>query len=84
MTDSNGGRKQYPEYYQHLKELVAKVSEGIPGTMGAFARLHKEATAEGVLETKTKELISLGIAIAVRCDGCISYMRFLRPSAWRF
>ena len=28
---------------------------------------------DGALEKKAKELIALGIGIAVRCDGCISY-----------
>tara|TARA_R110002051_G_scaffold104456_3_gene177126 strand:+ start:650 stop:865 length:216 start_codon:yes stop_codon:yes gene_type:complete len=31
------------------------------------------STADGVLTSKTKELISLGIAITVRCDGCIAF-----------
>lgn len=29
--------------------------------------------AHGVLDSKTKELIALGIAITVRCDGCIAF-----------
>ncbi|THH37464.1 carboxymuconolactone decarboxylase family protein [Aliishimia ponticola] len=32
-----------------------------------------EATAEGALSTKVKELIAFGIAISVRCDGCIAH-----------
>jgi AhpD family alkylhydroperoxidase len=35
--------------------------------------LHKQAVAEGILSPKIKELISLGIAVTVRCDGCIAY-----------
>ena len=45
----------------------------IPETMNGFQSLHKSAVAEGELSTKTKELISLGIAISVRCDGCIAF-----------
>ncbi|MCL4854374.1 MAG: carboxymuconolactone decarboxylase family protein [Bryobacteraceae bacterium] len=41
--------------------------------MAGFAALHTAAVADGALNTKTKELIALGIAIGVRCDGCISY-----------
>ena len=41
--------------------------------MKAFASLHKASIADGALSSKTKELISLGIAITVRCEGCISY-----------
>lgn len=66
-------KKQYPEYYKHLKELVGRLSAQLPGPMASFAELHTAAMADGALNTKTKELIALGIAIAVRCDGCITY-----------
>ena len=36
-----------------------------------FQGLMKDATAEGGLSVKTKELIALGIGIAVRCEPCI-------------
>ncbi|KAA3644270.1 MAG: carboxymuconolactone decarboxylase family protein [Chloroflexi bacterium] len=41
--------------------------------MGAFGRLHQNAVADSVLSAKVKELIALGIAITVRCDGCIAF-----------
>ncbi|MBD3299461.1 MAG: carboxymuconolactone decarboxylase family protein [candidate division Zixibacteria bacterium] len=41
--------------------------------MSAFMRLHQAAIADGALDTKTKELISLAIGITVRCDGCIAF-----------
>lgn len=63
----------YPEHYDKLKKLVGELGTKIPGTMGGFGQLHKEAVASGSIDTKTKELISLGIAIAVRCDGCIAF-----------
>jgi AhpD family alkylhydroperoxidase len=66
-------RKKYPEYYTHLRELVGRVCAELPGPMAGFAALHTTAVADGALNTKTKELIALGIAIVVRCDGCISY-----------
>ena len=31
------------------------------------------ATAGGALDTRTKELIALGIAVAIRCDGCVAF-----------
>jgi AhpD family alkylhydroperoxidase len=31
------------------------------------------ATAAKALDAKTKELIALGIAVAVRCDDCIAF-----------
>ena len=37
-----------------------------------YAALSSAAMAPGVLDAKTKELIALGIAVAIRCDGCIA------------
>jgi len=31
------------------------------------------AITEGALDAKTKELMALAIAVAVRCDGCIAF-----------
>ena len=41
--------------------------------MGGFAGLHKAATTKGALDTRAKELIALGIAVAVRCESCIAF-----------
>ena len=65
--------KNYPEYHEHLQQLMGKLSGEIPGPMGGFGRLHQSAIADGVLSAKVKELIALGIAITVRCDGCIAF-----------
>jgi len=39
--------------------------------MKGFNEVHHAATADGALSTKEKELIALGIAVAVRCSHCI-------------
>ena len=52
---------------------MGELGAEIPATMSGFNSLHKASTAEGVLSSKTKELIALGIAITVRCDGCIAF-----------
>ena len=41
--------------------------------MKGFGSLHAASLKSGALETKTKELIALGIAITARCEGCIAY-----------
>jgi len=41
--------------------------------MKAFASLAQAALVEGTLNLKTKELIALGISVAVRCDDCIAF-----------
>jgi AhpD family alkylhydroperoxidase len=66
-------RKNYPEYYGNLQKLMQKLGNELPAPMTAFGQLHHAAVDGGVLSAKVKELIALGIAITVRCDGCISY-----------
>lgn len=64
-----------PNHPEQMKELYATMGElgkEIPQTMAAFSKLHHAACAEGALDAKTKELIALGIAIAIRCAGCIT------------
>ncbi|OQA38863.1 MAG: Carboxymuconolactone decarboxylase family protein [Chloroflexi bacterium ADurb.Bin325] len=63
----------YPKHREHIQKLVAQLGKEIPDTMAAFGQLHNAAAADGALSSKEKELIALGIAIALRCDGCIAY-----------
>jgi AhpD family alkylhydroperoxidase len=63
----------YPDYREKLNNLVAQLRDEIPDTMKGFGSLHSAATKKGALDAKMKELIALGIAISVRCEGCIAY-----------
>ncbi|MGH1468775.1 MAG: carboxymuconolactone decarboxylase family protein [Bdellovibrionales bacterium] len=65
--------KDFPGHYKELNEWMQKLGQQIPGPMAGFAKLHEESVKDGALDQKTKELIALGIAITVRCDGCISF-----------
>jgi AhpD family alkylhydroperoxidase len=44
----------------------------VPAVLKSYASLHHSAMEEGELSTKTKELIGLAVAVAVKCDGCIA------------
>ncbi|MFD2098967.1 carboxymuconolactone decarboxylase family protein [Flagellimonas iocasae] len=63
----------HPKKYQEITELMGQLGGKIPNTMEAFERLHISSTEDGTLSRKIKELIALGIAITVRCDGCIAF-----------
>ncbi|MBM3557538.1 MAG: carboxymuconolactone decarboxylase family protein [Alphaproteobacteria bacterium] len=65
--------KDWTEIAKSLTVAVKEVRVGIPEAMKGFSALAAAANAPGVLDAKTKELISLGISIAVRCDGCIAF-----------
>jgi len=63
----------YPANYKRLQGLIAELSGSLPRTMRAFTGLHKQATSEGALDRKTKELIALGMALSINCGGCVAY-----------
>lgn len=65
--------KNFPEQYKELNSWMEKLSLDIPEAMQGFGSLHEASLKQGALDSKTKELIALGIAITVRCDGCISF-----------
>ena len=63
-----------------FRELTQSVSAGLstlrsstPEVMKSFSDLGRAATADGVLDKKTKELIALALSVASRCDPCIGF-----------
>lgn len=65
--------KDYSKKYNDLTKAMSELGSKIPETMNGFNTLHKASIAKGALSSKTKELVALGIAITVRCDGCIAF-----------
>jgi AhpD family alkylhydroperoxidase len=55
-----------------LRPLHRELRRAIPDVYKSFGELHASAFARGALDTKTKELIALAIAVIERCDGCIA------------
>ncbi|MFO1254836.1 MAG: carboxymuconolactone decarboxylase family protein [Sphingomonadaceae bacterium] len=56
-----------------LSAAIKEVRLGSPEVMKHFSAMAAAATAGGALDTRTKELIALGIAVAIRCDGCVAF-----------
>lgn len=63
----------FPARRNELQSLMPRLGRELPGPISGFAGLHKAATADGALNAKTKELIALGISVALRCEPCIAY-----------
>jgi AhpD family alkylhydroperoxidase len=57
------------DYSAQLRELRG----GAPDPMKAFSAIAQASLKAGALDTKTKELIALGISVAVRCDPCVAF-----------
>lgn len=56
-----------------LSRAIKELRSGTPDTMKAFSALAQAALAPQALDGKTKELLALGIAVAIRCDGCVAF-----------
>jgi AhpD family alkylhydroperoxidase len=63
----------WPQETTELSNLLRSLRGAAPDVMKAFAGIAKAATVSKALDGKTKELIALGIAVAVRCDDCIAF-----------
>jgi AhpD family alkylhydroperoxidase len=55
-----------------LRQPARHLRHAIPDVYKGFAHLHEAALAPGALDSKTKELIALAIAVVEGCDGCIA------------
>jgi AhpD family alkylhydroperoxidase len=65
--------KDWPQMAKELSAQLRNLRGGAPDVMKAFSAMAQAAVAKKALDSKTKELIALGIAVAVRCDDCIAF-----------
>ena len=65
--------KDWTAMTTQLTTAIREVRTGAPAVMKSFSVLAQAATQGGSLDLKTKELIALAIAVAIRCDGCIAF-----------
>ncbi len=65
--------KSYPDMIHGISANSRKIRKAIPDTMAGFTQLALNASKDGAVSAKTKEMIATAIAIATRCDGCIGY-----------
>lgn len=65
--------KDWPEMAAELSGAIKQARLGAPDVMKAFSAMAQAATQSGALDARTKELIALAIAVAIRCDGCVAF-----------
>lgn len=58
-------------YYDHSAEAMKPVRDVMGDVVKGFGGLHQAAMKPGALEVREKELIALGIGLAMRCENCI-------------
>ncbi|WP_421946423.1 carboxymuconolactone decarboxylase family protein [Phaeodactylibacter xiamenensis] len=62
----------YLEQAKTVAGFVETLSREHPKAAEGFLTLHKSSAGDSALTGRQKELIALGISIAIRCEGCIS------------
>jgi AhpD family alkylhydroperoxidase len=63
------------DWLQYRKELLGRIGEVgklSPDTLKGYQTLTGAGQKTGHLDAKTRELISLAVAVTTRCDGCIT------------
>ena len=56
--------EQWPARMSHAKASAPDAAKG-------FGTLYQTVMKDGSMSVREKELVALGIGLAVRCDGCI-------------
>lgn len=62
----------FKEKFAETRNNLRTLRKVIPETFGGFVQMEQAASAEGALTHKEKEFIALGIAVALRCEDCIT------------
>jgi len=65
--------KDYKQITRDISEYMGEIRKIRPDAMAGFSTLAKNATADGALDKKTKELVALAIGVTQHCDGCIGF-----------
>ena len=60
------------EYRKQLAAGVKQVGQLSPDTVKGYVELSSAGSKKNLLGPKVRELISLAVAVALRCDGCIT------------
>ena len=59
-------------YRQHLTVRIGEIAKLSPDTIKGYQTLTAAGQKTNLLGPKIRELISLAVAVTVRCDGCIT------------
>lgn len=65
-----------PNWQQTVTDVSARLKEfgaHSPDTLRGVAMLGNAGSKTNHLDAKTRELISLAVAVTTRCDGCIAF-----------
>ena len=58
-------------YYAQTRERSLQLKSAAPAIATGFANFYQSQMKPGEISVREKELIALGIALTMRCEGCI-------------
>jgi AhpD family alkylhydroperoxidase len=59
-------------YQKELQKGVGQIGRLSPETLKGYMALSQAGAKTGQLDAKVRELMALAVAVALRCDGCIT------------
>jgi AhpD family alkylhydroperoxidase len=62
----------WEQYRQQLLTTIQEIGKTAPDVVRGYRIIGEGAAKVGKLDAKTRELISLAVAVTSRCDGCIT------------
>jgi AhpD family alkylhydroperoxidase len=62
----------WDEYLQQLMTTTGEMGRVSPDIVRGYRTLSDAGSKTNTLDAKTRELIALGVAVSLRCDGCIT------------
>jgi AhpD family alkylhydroperoxidase len=62
---------QAQEFFDSFKQSMGKMQQLTPDVFNGFSGLFTKLMKDGAITAREKELIALGIALAVSCEPCI-------------
>jgi len=63
----------WAQYRNDLSQRIADLGALSPDTVGGYMMASGAGKKTGQLDEKTRQLISLAVAVTTRCDGCIAF-----------
>ncbi|MDO5058147.1 MAG: carboxymuconolactone decarboxylase family protein [Lautropia sp.] len=62
----------WSDYRKKLARRIGEFGRLSPDTLKGYGTMAAANSQSGHLDAKTRELISLAVAVTTRCDGCIT------------
>lgn len=65
--------KKMSKKLSEVQDTVERVQKEYPKQTGDFMKFLRSAEGSGALDTKTKELMSVALSVACKCEWCIAF-----------